>query len=106
LRLGISKIISYIYYVIMIKTRDMKPRSKVYVRTEPMISVEYIERIRKELTEKLGPLRLRGRHSDRKLLLGKKWRKWNQNDIPWKQAETVDFYIHDNNPNYRSYYKQ
>ena len=40
-----------------------------------------------------SPIRPRGRHSDRKKVLGGKWRKWNQNDIPWRKAETVSFYI-------------
>lgn len=37
-------------------------------------------------------IRPRGRHSDRKKVLGSKWRKWNQNDVPWRLAETVSFY--------------
>ena len=40
-----------------------------------------------------SPIRPHGRHSDRKKVLGGKWRKWNQNDIPWRKAETVSFYI-------------
>ena len=40
-----------------------------------------------------SPIRPRGRHSDRKKVLGYKWRKWSQNDIPWRMAETVSFYI-------------
>ena len=38
------------------------------------------------------PIRPRGRHSDRKKVLGNRWRRWSQNDIPWKQAERVTFY--------------
>lgn len=38
-------------------------------------------------------IRPRGRHSDRKAVLGGRWRKWSQNDIPWRKAETVSFYI-------------
>ena len=37
-------------------------------------------------------IRPRGRHSDRKKVLGNRWRRWSQNDIPWRQAETVAFY--------------
>jgi hypothetical protein len=37
-------------------------------------------------------VRPRGRHSDRKKVLGGKWRRWTQNDIPWRLAETVSFY--------------
>ena len=39
-----------------------------------------------------SPVRPRGRHSDRKSGLGGKWRKWSQNDIPWRMAERVTFY--------------
>ena len=37
-------------------------------------------------------IRPRGRHSDRKSVLGSRWRRMNQNDIPWRKAETVAFY--------------
>lgn len=37
-------------------------------------------------------IRPRGRHSNRKAVLGNWWRKHNQNDIPWRLAETVAFY--------------
>ena len=37
-------------------------------------------------------IRPRGRHSDRKKVLGSGWRPWTQNDIPWRKAETVAFY--------------
>ena len=39
-----------------------------------------------------SPIRPRGRHSDRKKMLGGRWRKWAQNDIPWRKAERVTFY--------------
>jgi hypothetical protein len=39
-----------------------------------------------------SPIRPRGRHSDRKKVLGGRWRKWSQNDIPWRMAERVTFY--------------
>ncbi len=39
-----------------------------------------------------SPIRPRGRHSDRKKVLGSRWRRWAQNDIPWRLAETVTFY--------------
>lgn len=38
-------------------------------------------------------VRPRGRHSNRKSVLGSGWRKHNQNDIPWRQAERVSFYL-------------
>lgn len=37
-------------------------------------------------------IRPRGRHSDRKKVLGSKWYSGTQNDIPWRKAETVAFY--------------
>jgi hypothetical protein len=37
-------------------------------------------------------IRPRGRHSNRKAVLGNSWRKWSQNDIPWRMAERVAFY--------------
>ena len=37
-------------------------------------------------------VRPRGRHSDRKSVLGFKWKKWTQNDIPWRMAQRVTFY--------------
>jgi hypothetical protein len=39
-------------------------------------------------------IRPRGRHSNRKAVLGTRWHKWTQNDIPWRQAETVAFYTY------------
>ena len=37
-------------------------------------------------------IRPRGRHSDRKKVLGSGYRAGTQNDIPWRKAETVSFY--------------
>ena len=37
-------------------------------------------------------IRPRGRHSNRKAVLGSKWGVGVQNDIPWRIAETVAFY--------------
>jgi hypothetical protein len=37
-------------------------------------------------------IRPRGRHSNRKLVLGSKWWPGTQNDIPWRIAERVAFY--------------
>jgi hypothetical protein len=39
-------------------------------------------------------IRPRGRHSNRKSVLGNRWRRWSQNDIPWRAAETVAFYTY------------
>lgn len=52
-----------------------------------------IKAITKILSEFYGcQIRPRGRHSNRKAVLGSKWRKNEQNDIPWRQAERVSFY--------------
>lgn len=37
-------------------------------------------------------IRPRGRHSNRKAVLGNGYRPGTQNDIPWRMAETVTFY--------------
>jgi hypothetical protein len=39
-----------------------------------------------------GRVRPRGRHSNRKAVLGNGYRPGTQNDIPWRMAETVTFY--------------
>ena len=39
-------------------------------------------------------IRPRGRHSNRKMVLGSKWWRGTQNDIPWRMAETVAFYLY------------
>jgi len=62
--------------------------------TVPFESEIQIKAITKLLSAEYGcQVRPRGRHSDRKKVLGYKWRKWSQNDIPWRMAETVSFYI-------------
>jgi hypothetical protein len=37
-------------------------------------------------------IRPRGRHSNRKSVLGNRWHRGTQNDIPWRIAERVAFY--------------
>jgi len=59
----------------------------------PMESEEQILILKRVLELEHGcRIRPRGRHSDRKKVLGFRWRKWTQNDIPWREAETVSFY--------------
>lgn len=59
----------------------------------PFKSEAQIRAITKILSEYYGcPVRPRGRHSNRKNVLGSMWRPGTQNDIPWKLAETVSFY--------------
>lgn len=61
--------------------------------TVPFESEMQIKLIARVLSFQHGcRIRPRGRHSNRKKVLGGKWRKWTQNDIPWRLAETVSFY--------------
>jgi hypothetical protein len=56
-------------------------------------SVFQIQFLKHQLEERHGcRIRPRGRHSNRKAVLGYGWRKHSQNDIPWRLAETVAFY--------------
>ncbi len=64
------------------------------VLTVPFESESQIKLWVKALSEIYGcQVRPRGRHSNRKAVLGRFWRKHNQNDIPWRQAERVSFYL-------------
>jgi len=76
-------------------------RTTTYITSADRKSDEQILEIRKALESIFGPLRLRGRHPDRKSVLGSRWRRGAQNDVPWKLARRVDFYLHDSNPNYQ-----
>ena len=60
------------------------------VKFESELQIIAIKKMLEAIYE--SPIRPRGRHSDRKKVLGSKWRKWTQNDIPWRMAETVTFY--------------
>jgi hypothetical protein len=51
-----------------------------------------LESIIKGFREQYGSIRVRGRHSNRKAVLGNYWRKHSQNDIPYKYAERIAFY--------------
>lgn len=78
---------TYLYYVI----KDKKMSSVLSV---PFESENQIKAITKMLSSIFGcQVRPRGRHSNRKAILGSGWRKHNQNDIPWRQAERVSFYL-------------
>ena len=60
----------------------------------PFESELQIKGIVKLLSAKYGcPVRPRGRHSNRKSVLGGSWKAGTQNDIPWRQAERVSFYL-------------
>ncbi len=66
------------------------------VKFESEIQILSLKKLLSAMTGN-GRILPRGRHSDRKAVLGNKWRKWSQNDIPWRQAETVTFYLLDKN---------
>ena len=67
----------------------MSSRYITTILNEPNTGVrEKIEKLKQEH----GSLRLRGRHSDRKAVLGWMWRKYSQNDIPWRYAERIAVY--------------
>jgi hypothetical protein len=57
-------------------------------------SDEQILAIKRTLESIYGTKRIRprGRHSNRKAVLGHRYKVGTQNDIPWKQAERVAFY--------------
>lgn len=57
-------------------------------------SDEQILAIKRTLESIYGTKRIRprGRHSNRKALLGSRWMARTQNDVPWRMAERVAFY--------------
>lgn len=77
-------------------------RTTTYITTIPMKNVEQVIEVKKTLQDIFGWVVLRGRHSDRKKVLGREWRRNKQNDIPWKKAQYIDVYLHPQNPNYKS----
>jgi len=76
-------------------------RTKNYIVTIPMKSEEQVIEIKKALEQIFGWLVLKGRHSNRKSVVTN-WRKFAQNDVPWRKAEYIDVYLHPKNPNYDS----
>lgn len=80
----------------------MKNRTTNYIATIPMKNVEQVYEVKKTLEQIFGWVVLRGRHSDRKSVLGNRWYKFTQNDIPWRKAQYIDIYLHPKNPNYES----
>lgn len=56
---------------------------------------EGLGRIRraKEALSTIFKFQLRGRHHDRKEVLGSKWRAFTQNDIPVREAEYIAVYV-------------
>lgn len=76
-------------------------RTKNFIATIPMKNEEQVIEIKKVLEQIFGWVTLKGRHSNRKSVVNG-WRKWAQNDVPWKLAEYIDIYLHPKNPNYNS----
>lgn len=79
-----------------------KKRTANYIVTIPMKNVEQVIEVKKTLEQIFGWLVLRGRHRNRKKVLGDSWGSGIQNDIPWRKAQTIDIYLHPKNPNYES----
>ena len=73
-------------------------RTKNYIATIPMKNEEQVLEVKKVLEQIFGWVTLRGRHSDRKSVV-KGWRKSRQNDVPWRQSQYIDIYLHAANPN-------
>ena len=74
-------------------------RTSNYIATIPMKSEEQVIEVKKVLEQIFGWVTLRGRHTNRKSVLGNHWSKGRQNDIPWRKAEYIDIYLHYQNPN-------
>ena len=76
-------------------------RTKNFIATIPMKNEEQVIEVKKVLEQIFGWVVLKGRHSNRKSIV-KGWRKWAQNDVPWRLAEYIDVYLHPKNVNYNS----
>ena len=74
-------------------------RTSNYIATIPMKNEEQVLEVKKVLEQIFGWVTLRGRHSDRKKVLGRSWSKSRQNDVPWRVAQYIDIYLHAANPN-------
>jgi len=73
-------------------------RTSNYIATIPMKNEEQVLEVKKVLEQIFGWVTLRGRHSDRKSVV-KGWGKNRQNDVPWRQSQYIDIYLHAANPN-------
>lgn len=80
----------------------MNKRTSTYICTIPFYSERQVLEMKETLVQIFGWVRLRGRASDRKHILGDRWYKGTQNDIPWRKAERIAIYLHPKNPNYQS----
>jgi len=81
-------------------------RTSNYIATIPMKNEEQVLEVKKVLEQIFGWITLKGRHSDRKKVLGRCWSKGRQNDIPWRKAEYIDIYLHHANPNRTRIYQK
>lgn len=81
---------------------NIMKRTSTYIATIPMKNIEQVIEVKKTLEQIFGWVVLRGRHSDRQKVLGNRYRRGTQNDIPWRKAERIDIYLHPENPNYKS----
>ena len=77
-------------------------RTKTYLTTILNVNENETLRMKSALVDMFGWVVLRGRHSNRKKVLGNSWYVGKQNDIPWRKAEYIDVYLHPKNPNYYS----
>jgi len=82
--------------------KTIMKRTSTYIATIPMKNIEQVIEVKKTLEQIFGWVVLRGRHSDRKKVLGDRYYRGTQNDIPWRKAERIDIYLHPKNPNYQS----
>lgn len=79
----------------------MNKRTKVFIVRIPNTGEDRVLETKRALESIFGWVVLRGRHRNRKAILGNEWRKYSQNDIPWRKAEFIDVYLHPKNPNYQ-----
>ena len=76
-------------------------RTNTYIATIPMVNEQTTIEVKKVLEQIFGWVVLRGRNKDRKSVLGNRWYRDTQNDIPWRYAQYIDVYLHPKNPNYQ-----
>jgi len=75
---------------------NTSPKEYVFKLDNNLASKVFVWFMKKELNKRTYNLVLRGRHSDRRKLyeeIGKKYRRYTQNDVPIKHAETIGVYI-------------
>jgi hypothetical protein len=75
-------------------TNRVSNRSTSYLFTVPNDSegIEKIQKVKDSLSD-IFTFRIRGRHHDRKEVLGTEYRPGRQNDVPVQQAEYLAVYV-------------